>query len=320
MQILCHTHPGGSEEAFSFLEILLHTVKDTAVILPFMFAAFIFIGMLERGAGRRMISVILAADKIGPLAGGLLGALPSCGFSAASSNLFGAGLLTTGTLLSVYLSTSDEMLAVMAANRTSPALIFKFLAIKVGCAILCGFLVDGAARLYYKIREKNEVPEEGEADGDDGQDLKELIDDASECGCSDEFCAAKGGLFSSALMRTLRIFALIFVISLVINVLIFFVDMETVAATLADHPFFGCILTGVIGLIPNCAVSVALTEFYLDGMISASMLLSGLMTGAGSGLIILLRTNKNKLENITFISLLLFFGILCGALSGIIFF
>lgn len=324
MEILCHTHTDAAGEAFHFLEILWHTVKDTAIILPFMFAAFLFIGILERGAGRRMVSIILAADKIGPLVGGVLGALPSCGFSAASSSLFGAGLLTTGTLLSVYLATSDEMLAVMLANLTNGAdwlLILKVLAVKVGSAVLCGFLVDGVTRLFYKIREictnKNKKSE-----NEDGEtvDEEEALEDAMDCGCSDAFCAAKGNLFVSSLVRTLRIFAFIFVISLALNILLHFVDQTVIAEFVAKLPVVGCIITGLLGLIPNCAVSVALTEFYLDGIISAPMMLSGLMTGAGSGLLILLRTNKNKLENITFIVLLTVLGILCGSVAGVLFF
>ncbi len=319
MEILCHTHTHGAEEAFRFFEVLWNTVKETALILPFMFCAFFVIGALERGAGRKMVSVILAADKIGPLMGGLLGAVPSCGFSSASSNLFGAGLLTTGTLLAVYLSTSDEMLAVMVANRIDVLTIFKILAIKVGSAIICGFLVDGVTRLFYKLMELKNKKKAAEENGEEA-DLDEALDDAMECGCSDAFCAAKGNIFISSLWRTLRIFAFIFAISLALNVAMHFVDMEAVGNFLSRMPFVGCIVAGLMGLIPNCAVSVALTEFWIDGVISAPMMLSGLMTGAGSGLLILLRTNKNKLENVTFIGLLLFFGILFGALSGILFF
>jgi len=121
-------------------------------------------------------------------------------------------------------------------------------------------------------------------------------------------------------VRTLRIVAFVFAISLVLNIVMHFVDKEIIAESLAKMPVLGCIITGFLGLIPNCAVSVALTEFWLDGIISAPMMLSGLMTGAGSGLIILLRTNKNKLENVTFICLLLVFGILFGSISGILFF
>lgn len=319
MQILAHVHTG-EEESFHLLEILWHTVTETALILPFMFLAFLVIGVLERGAGRRMVSLILAADKVGPLAGGLLGALPSCGFSTASSSLFGAGLLTTGTLLAVYLSTSDEMIAVMVANRVDAITLIKLLAIKAGSGILCGFLVDGGTRLFYRIYEmKHKRAEENEAE-DETTSEDEALDDAMECGCSDAFCAAKGGLITSSLVRTLRIFAFIFAISLALNIGMHFVDKKVVAHFISEMPVLGCIITGLLGLIPNCAVSVALTEFWLDGIITPSMMLSGLMTGAGSGLIILLRSNKNKLENATFIALLLFFGILFGSIAGLIFF
>ena len=317
MQILAHVHTG-EEEGFRFLEILWHTICETALILPFMFLAFLVIGVLERGAGRRMVSVILAADKVGPLAGGLLGALPSCGFSAASSSLFGAGLLTTGTLLAVYLSTSDEMIAVMVANRVEALTVLKLLGIKAGSGILCGFLVDGATRLFYKLCEmRSKKPVESDEGRVSGEDA---LEDAMECGCSDAFCAAKGNLFASSIVRTLRIFAFIFAISLALNIGMHFVDKDVVARFLSKMPVLGCIITGALGLIPNCAVSVALTEFWIDGIITPSMMLSGLMTGAGSGLLILLRSNKNKAENATFIALLLFFGILFGSIAGLIFF
>ena len=318
MNFLLHAHTHNTGGVGAVLETLLHTLTDTVLILPFMFLAFIFIGILERGAGRKMISVILAADKVGPLAGGLLGALPSCGFSSASSNLFGAGLLTTGTLLAVYLSTSDEMIAVMVANRADILLIVKILLIKIGSAVFAGFLVDGGVRLFYYLRERKADKERKEELSED--DAEKAIDDAMECGCSDGFCAAKGNLFVSALIRTLRIYAFIFIISLAINVLLCFVDQEAIGAFLQKMPVLGCIVSGLLGLIPNCAVSVALTEFYLDGIITAPMLLSGLMTGAGSGILVLLRCNENKLENITTIGLLTVFGIGLGSLCGVLFF
>lgn len=318
MNFLLHAHTHNTGGVMAVLETLLHTLTDTVLILPFMFLAFIFIGILERGAGRKMISVILAADKVGPLAGGLLGALPSCGFSAASSNLFGAGLLTTGTLLAVYLSTSDEMIAVMVANRADILLIVKILLIKIGSAVFAGFFVDGAVRFFYYLREKKAGREKKEELLED--EAEEAIDDAMECGCSDGFCAAKGNLWVSALIRTLRIYAFIFIISLAINVLLHFVDQEAIGAFLQKMPVLGCIVSGLLGLIPNCAVSVALTEFYLDGIITAPMLLSGLMTGAGSGILVLLRCNENKLENITTIGLLTVFGIGLGSLCGVLFF
>lgn len=294
---------------------LLDTLKDSLLIFPFMFGAFIVIGLLERGAGRRMVSIILTADRVGPLAGGLLGVVPSCGFSAAASNLFGAGLLTTGTLLAVYISTSDEMLAVMVSERADPLLILKILAIKAGCGILFGFLADGGVRLWYAIKQKKYVPEDGEA-----EDEEEVINDACSCGCTDGCCAAQGNLFLSALKRTLRIFLFILAISFVINVIFIFVDPASVGEFMSRFPVLGCVIAALLGLIPNCAVSVALTELYLGGIINASALLAGLMTGAGSGLLVLFRTNPDRRENIVTVALLFAGGLVLGSLAGAIFF
>lgn len=296
-------------------DALLDTVKDSAIIIPFLFGAFLVIGLLERGAGRKMISIILTADRVGPLAGGLLGVVPSCGFSAAASNLFGAGLLTTGTLLAVYISTSDEMLAVMISERADILLILKILAIKAGCGVLYGFLVDGGVRLYYFIRQKKYVPEDGDADNED-----EVIDEACSCGCTDGCCAATGNLFTSALKRTLRIVLFIFIVSLAINLIFAFVDPSLVGDFMNKFPVLGCIAAALLGLIPNCAVSVALTELYLSGVIGASALLCGLMTGAGSGLLVLFRTNPDRRENLVTVALLFAGGLLLGSLAGVIFF
>lgn len=302
----------------NLLDALLDSLKDSAMILPFMLAAFLVIGLIERGAGKRMISAVLAADKIGPLAGGLLGAVPSCGFSAAASNLFGAGLLTTGTLLAVYLSTSDEMLAVMVsstASKADPVFILKILAVKAASGIICGFAADGAARLYYRIKYTKQAECKEETDSD--ADAEEII---GECNCTDGCCAAKGNLLLSALKRTLRTLAFIFVISLVLNTVFAYVDKATVGAFMQKIPALGCALSALLGLIPNCAVSVALTELCLEGVISESMMLCGLMTGAGSGLLVLFHSNRNMKENLVVVLLLYVFGLGMGSLAGALFF
>ena len=302
----------------NFVDALLDALKDSAMILPFMFAAFVVIGLIERGAGKRMVSVILAADKIGPLPGALLGVVPSCGFSAAASNLYGAGLITTGTLLAVYLSTSDEMLAVMVSSTSAaatPAFILKVLGVKALSGIICGFAADGAVRLVYAISRRSA---EKAQNSDDGTDEEEY--NAEECCCTDGCCAAKGNLFLSALKRTLRTLAFIFVISLVLGVLFAYVDKAAVGAFMKKMPVFGCVISALLGLIPNCAVSVALTELYLEGVISVQMMLCGLMTGAGSGLLVLFHSNKNMTENAVFVLLLFVSGLGMGSLAGALLF
>ena len=302
----------------NFVDALLDALKDSAMILPFMFAAFVVIGLIERGAGKRMVSVILAADKIGPLPGALLGVVPSCGFSAAASNLYGAGLITTGTLLAVYLSTSDEMLAVMVSSTSAaatPAFILKVLGVKALSGIICGFAADGAVRLVYAISRRSA---EKAQNSDAGADEEEYP--AEECCCTDGGCAAKGTLFLSALKRTLRTFAFIFVISLVLGVLFAYVDKAAVGAFMKKMPVLGCVISALLGLIPNCAVSVALTELYLEGVISVQMMLCGLMTGAGSGLLVLFHSNKNMTENAVFVLLLFVSGLGMGSLAGALLF
>lgn len=304
----------------NFVDALLDALKDSAMILPFMFAAFVVIGLIERGAGKRMVSVILAADKIGPLPGALLGVVPSCGFSAAASNLYGAGLITTGTLLAVYLSTSDEMLAVMVSSTSAaatPAFILKVLGVKALSGIICGFAADGAVRLVYAIRRRS--AEKARKNGDD-TDRDEEYDAAEECCCTDGCCAAKGNLFLSALKRTLRTLAFIFAISLVLGVLFAYVDKAAVGEFMRRLPVLGCVISALLGLIPNCAVSVALTELYLEGVISVQMMLCGLMTGAGSGLLVLFHSNKNIKENAVFILLLFVSGLCMGSLAGVLLF
>lgn len=303
----------------NFVDALLDALKDSAMILPFMFAAFVVIGLIERGAGKRMVSVILAAGKIGPLPGALLGVVPSCGFSAAASNLYGAGLITTGTLLAVYLSTSDEMLAVMVSSTSAaatPAFILKVLGVKVLSGIICGFAADGAVRLVYAIRRKSaEKAQKSDIETDADEEYN-----AEECCCTDGCCAAKGNLFLSALKRTLRTLAFIFVISLVLGVLFAYVDKAAVGAFMKKMPVLGCVISALLGLIPNCAVSVALTELYLEGVISVQMMLCGLMTGAGSGLLVLFHSNKNIIENAVFVLLLFISGLGMGSLAGALLF
>lgn len=300
-----------------FLQILdeaLDALKDTGIVAVFLFGAFIVIGLLERGAGRKMVGVILAADKIGPLVGGFLGAAPSCGFSAAASNLYGAGVLTTGTLLAVYMATSDEMLAVMVSNLANGSAnvleILKILAVKVVSGIALGFLVDGVERLIWYIAERKSRVEEVD------DEAEELADESYECGCNDPTCAAKGNLFASAVLRTLRIAGIIFAITLIINVVFIFVEPKAVTDFAGKYPLLGNLIASLFGLIPNCAVSVALTELYLDGVISASAMLCGLMTGAGSGLLVLFGRNKNMKENLAVVILLVIGGFGFGSLAG----
>ncbi|MBQ8474809.1 MAG: arsenic efflux protein [Clostridia bacterium] len=295
---------------------VIHSFKDCLPIIPFMFLAYLLIGGLERGGGRIMIRAIVGAGKIGPLLGGVLGLAPSCGFSAAAANLYGAGVLTAGTLISVFLSTSDEMLAVMISERADVLVIGKILLSKFLSAVIAGFLLDFGIRLYYRLK----YPEEyTSGDGSDGEISEEELE-ACDCGCGDGFCATKGNLLVSAIARTLRVFLFIFVLSVVINIALEFFSITEAVSALAGMPVVGNLVAGLIGLIPNCAVSVAITQLFLDGIISAPFMLTALLAGAGSGLLILFRSNGNFLENLVACIEVYGFSVIFGTIFGLILF
>lgn len=304
------------EYAEPVLHSVLHSLKDSLPIIPFMFLAYMVIGALERGGGQFMIRAIVGAGKIGPFIGGVLGLAPSCGFSAAASNLYGAGVLTAGTLISVFLSTSDEMLAVMISERADITIVLKIQLSKFLSAVIAGFMLDFGIRLYYRLR----YPEDyTSGDGSDGEISEEELE-ACDCGCGDGFCATKGNLVVSALARTMRVFLFIVVLSIVINLALEFFSIDSAIRALAEMPVVGNLVAGLIGLIPNCAVSVAITQLYLEGIINAPFMLTALLAGAGSGLLILFRSNGNFLENLLVCVEVYGFSVIFGTIFGLILF
>lgn len=297
------------------LEVILHSfihaIKDSLIVIPFMYLAYLMIGVLERGGGTFMLRAIVGANKVGPLIGGLLGAAPSCGFSAAASNLYASGLLTTGTLVSVFLSTSDEMLAVMVGSGVKPLEILKIIGIKVVIAVIAGFMLDIFIRLYYRIRYKAQYETE------EGGEFDENV----ECDCGDACCAAGGmNLFLAALIRSLRVLVFIIIVSFAINVVFEFFDIEVWAAALSKMSLVGCLVAGLVGLIPNCAVSVAVTTLYVNGVIGAPIMLTALLAGAGSGLLVLFRANRNHKENLFVLVSVYVLSVIFGSIFGIILF
>lgn len=296
---------------------LEHALKDSVLIIPFMFLAYLVIGALERGGGRFMIRAIVGTGKVGPLIGGVLGLAPSCGFSAAASNLYGAGILTAGTLISVYLSTSDEMLAVMISSQTPIGTILKILLAKLLSAIIAGFLLDSVIRLIYRLKYPEEYREQ---DYENDGEISEEDLEACDCGCGDSFCAAEGNIFVSALLRTLRVFSFIVLLSFIINIALEFFDVGDMLRGISDMPFVGSLIAGLIGLIPNCAVSVAVTELFLEGIIGAPFMLTALLAGAGSGLLILFRSNDNFKENLLVCAEVYGFSVIFGTIFGHILF
>lgn len=221
------------------------------------------------------------------------GIFPQCGFSVSATNLYAARVITLGTLIAVYLSTSDEMLPIFISEAVPFTTILKVLGIKLLIGMIAGFMIDLVVRM------KNGNKQE-----------KEKIIDL----CEKDHCHCEHGIVKSALKHTLNIFVFIIIVTLVINILIYFIGEERIADFLQYSPILGPIIAGMIGLIPNCAASVILTQLYLENVITSATLISGLLVGAGVGLAVLFKTNKGVKENLKIVGLL--YGI--GVISGII--
>ena len=279
------------------IDIILDSFIDSVRLLPFLFVTYLVMEYLEHKTGDKMQQVIRSAGKGGPMIGGILGIFPQCGFSAAASNLYAGRIITLGTLVAVFLSTSDEMLPIMISRNAGAAMIIKVLAVKLAVAVAAGFVID----LIFRANKKD-------------MQIEHL--------CEQHHCHCENGIWKSALHHTVEIFVYILLVSVVLNLLIAWIGEETLGSIILDRPIAGTLLAGLVGLIPNCAASVVVTQLYLDGVLGAGGMLAGLLSGSGVGLLVLLRVNDDWKENIRVIGLLYAVGVAAGIvieLSGITF-
>ncbi|MCI6304045.1 MAG: arsenic efflux protein [Blautia sp.] len=282
-------------------EIIIDSVIDSIKLLPFLFLTYLFMEWLEHKTGSAARNTIRTAGKLGPVWGGLLGVIPQCGFSAAASSLFTGRVITVGTLIAVYLSTSDEMFPIMISNAVPAATIIKILACKAAIGIISGLVVEYVYTHVLKKQEKE-------------MDIHEI--------CEEERCNCEHGLLSSALTHTLHVFVYIFLISLALNIIIGLVGEETLAGLFTGAPIVGELIAALVGLIPNCASSVVITQLYLEHIIGAGAMMAGLLVNAGVGLLILFRLNHDRKQNFRIIGLLYGLGVFWGIiieLTGIVF-
>lgn len=277
-----------------FVAILADTLADSIKILPFLFLAYLAMEYMEHKMGERSKKIVKASGKFGPLLGGVLGIFPQCGFSAAAANLYAGRVITLGTLIAIFLSTSDEMLPIFISERTDPVIVIKILGMKLLIGVLAGFLIDAFVRNHGK-----------EANGqEDEPQIGHL--------CGQDHCHCEKGLLKSACSHTFQIIVFIFAISLVLNGAVELIGEDRICALILDRPFVGPLLSGLVGLIPNCAASVVVTRLYLEGMMSTGAMLSGLLVGAGVGILVLFKENLHPKENIKIVLLLYTIGTVAG--------
>lgn len=274
------------------IEVLIDTLLDSLRLLPFLFITYIIMEYLEHKTSDKAKRMIKKSGGFGPLLGGVLGIVPQCGFSAAASSLYAGRIVTLGTLMAIFLSTSDEMLPILISEAVGLPVILKILAWKAGIAVFAGFIID------LTIRRKGRQSEE----------MK--IDDL----CAHEHCHCESGILRSAVKHTLQILFFIMAVSFALNAIMYFVGEDALSGLIFNRPILGVLIAGVVGLIPNCAASVLITQLYLQGAMGFGAMMAGLLVGAGVGLLVLFRVNQNKKENIQITALLYAVGIAAGIL------
>lgn len=279
------------------LDIILDTLLDSVKLLPFLFLTYLAMEYLEHTAGERMQSTIRKSGKCGPVIGSILGAFPQCGFSAAASNLYAGRIITLGTLLSIYLSTSDEMLPILISENAGISMIMKLLCTKIIIGMVAGFIIDVVVNRFFLKKERK--PE-----------IEHL--------CEQHNCHCDEGIVKSALHHTLEIFIYLLIVSFILNILIAVIGEDFLASLVMNRLIVGEALAGIVGLIPNCAASVIITQLYLKGILGAGAMVSGLLVGAGVGTLVLLRVNDRPRENAGIILLLYAIGVAAGIVVELI--
>ena len=274
-------------------DIVTDSFFDTLNLVPFLFIAYLILEFIEHTSQKNMVNIIKKSNKYGPLFGAICGLFPHCGFSAVASSFYSTRVITIGTLFAVFIATSDEMVPIFLSKGISLEFIFELLSIKFICALVVGFVLD----FIFKKKKQNIK-------------IKEFCD-CSHCHCGEN-------ILYSAFEHTVKIIFLIFIVSFIFGSLVEGIGEEKISMLLSDHFIFSKFIVTGIGLIPNCAASVILSKLYLNGTISVSSLLSGLLVGAGVGLVVLFKMNKDMKENLKILGMLYAIGVILGFILELI--
>lgn len=293
---LLHTHAGEGQALWAE-EIFLHGLLDTLKIIPFLFLTYLLMEFIEHRAGDRAERFMRRAGVFAPAIGGALGAVPQCGFSAAAANLYAGRIISVGTVIAVFLSTSDEMLPILLSGSVPVTTVILVVAYKALVGVVVGLGVDFILRLRRREPEKINI----------------------DAICDEDNCHCERGIWYSAFHHTATVSLFVLIITLVINALIFFIGEENLGVIMYNKPFVSHLIAAIFGLIPNCAASVALASLCTEGLITAGTMMSGLFSGAGVGLLVLFRINKRLKENLIIVAVIVAVGVIFGMLGDLIF-
>lgn len=298
-----------------FLSALSDAALDTLKVLPILYLAYLLVAYFSHEKSKKFTNFLNKSKKAGPLVGAFLGCVPQCGFSSVMSDLYARRSITLGTLIAVFIATSDEAIPILIANPNFTVDLLIMIGLKIAFAIAFGYLVDITLNLFERKRIKKQLTQISE------HDLEHTHDYCMCNGHSDtkEHCHEEN-IFLDALHHSVSIALYIFVATLLINIIVEYVGMEALTSWFGGNVYIQILLAGLIGLIPNCAASVFLVELYINGGIAFSAMFAGLSVGAGVGIIILFTKNvgKHKIwQNIAILSMLYVFGIASGMIVSL---
>lgn len=307
-----------------FLEFLAHAIKDTLPTLPWILGLYIIIELLENRADLRKIRRL--GGELGPLVGAATGLIPQCGFSVMAAKFFEQKYITVGTLLAIFMATSDEAFILMLSSGEGAKYVLPMLATKIIVGIAVGYAADGLLRLvgYRQVRVEMLQTENGQPNTTHEIFIQRYLEEKDvevrcSCGRSHDGDAAWKNYLLYPFLHTLKVGAFIFLVNFLLTAIIHTVGEATFASFMQANILLQPFITSLVGLIPNCASSVVITESLLSGAISFGSCAAGLCANAGMGFVVLLRNVRQWKRNLAMIATCYLVSVIIGLiLNGIL--
>lgn len=296
------------------LDVVIDALKDTAELIPFLFATYVVISLLDLFASDKTTAAIQRAGHAGPLIGGVLGVVPQCGFSAMGASLYADRIVSLGTFVAVILSTSDEMLPLLLAEHVEVGLLARILVTKAVLGVILGFAIDLFLRV---VLGRTSLAGVDESDAGEEQDEDAEFDPGAyscDCGCGEPLTRGQTAwwVVVNSAYRTFQVVIFIFVVSVLLNALIALVGEDALASFLSGNAVVATLVSGLVGLVPNCAASVVLTQLYIDGVLGFAPMIAGTLVAGGAGYLVLFRMNGNMRENAAIVGIVYALGVCAG--------
>lgn len=296
------------------LDVVIDALKDTAELIPFLFATYVVISLLDLFASDKTTAAIQRAGHAGPLIGGVLGVVPQCGFSAMGASLYADRIVSLGTFVAVILSTSDEMLPLLLAEHVEVGLLARILVTKAVLGVILGFAIDLVLRV---VLGRTSLAGVDESDAGEEQDEDAEFDPSAyscDCGCGEPLTRGQTAwwVVVNSAYRTFQVVVFIFVVSVLLNALIALVGEDALASFLSGNAVVATLVSGLVGLVPNCAASVVLTQLYIDGVLGFAPMIAGTLVAGGAGYLVLFRMNGNMRENAAIVGIVYALGVCVG--------